>query len=264
MNNSPFFIIAIVIELGVPIFLAIWLTKRYKFGWGVVGVGVCTFIASQVVHIPLLQGLGYAFSALGVNFSGGMVGTILYGLYLGLMAGICEEPMRYLGFILLKKRAKPAEAGILAGVGHGGIESIIIGVSVLSSFIMMQLASHGTTVPGITPEILAQYNSNAWYLPLLGGLERITTIILHITLSMLVWRSVQKHEVVWLFLAIAYHMFVDAGAVIMGQSGVNTIVIEGVLAVLAVMNIWILTRMKKSWKQVEPVAGSVVEVLPEH
>lgn len=260
MNNSPFFIIAIAIELGVPIFLAIWLTKRYKFGWGVVGVGVCTFIASQVVHIPLLQGLGYAFSALGVNFSGGIVGTILYGLYLGLMAGICEEPMRYLGFILLKKRAKPAEAGILAGVGHGGIESIFIGVSVLSTFIAMRLASQGTAIPGITSSMLTEYNSTVWYLPLLGGLERITTIILHITLSMLVWRSVQKHEITWLVLAIAYHMFVDAGAVIMGQSGVNTLVIEGVFVIFAVVNIWLLTRMKKSWKEVEPVA----EILTEH
>jgi uncharacterized membrane protein YhfC len=260
MNNSPFFIIAIAIELGVPIFLAIWLTKRYKFGWGVVGVGVCTFIASQIIHIPLLQGLGYAFSALGVNFSGGMVGTILYGLYLGLMAGICEEPMRYLGFVLLKKRAKPAEAGILAGVGHGGIESIIIGVSVLSTFIAMRLASQGTAVPGITPDMVTGYNSTAWYLPLLGGLERITTIILHITLSMLVWRSVQKHEIAWLVLAIAYHMLVDSSAVILGQSGVNTILIEGVFVVFAVVNIWLLTRMKKNWKQVEPV----IEALPEH
>ena len=55
--TNVMFVLAVIIEIGLPIALAIWLTRRYKFGWGIVGVGVLTFIASQIVHIPLLAGL---------------------------------------------------------------------------------------------------------------------------------------------------------------------------------------------------------------
>ncbi len=177
------------------------------------------------------------------------------------MAGICEEPMRYLGFKLLKRRAKPFESGLLAGVGHGGVESILVGVTVLVNLVVMSLvAKGGLLIPEITPEMITSFSSAPWYTPLLGAVERMTTIVLHITLSVMVWRSVSQRKIGWLFLAIAYHMVVDAFAVIAMQSGVNVIFIEAAFVVLAVINIVLLQVMKKNWKQVEPA----VEVITEH
>ncbi len=251
--NTLMYTIAVVIEIGVPVALAFWLTRRFKFGWGVIGVGVLTFIASQVIHIPLLAGIGSAMNALGISFPAGTMGTVLSGLYLGFMAGICEEPMRYFGFKLLKKRAKPFEAGVLAGAGHGGVESIFIGFSVLANFVIISLVSKGgMEIPGITPELIDSVMNTAWYMPLLGALERLSTIILHITLSVLVWRSVSNRKIGWFLLAIGYHMLVDAGAVILVQLGASVILIEAALLVIAGINIWLLTMMKKHWRQSEP------------
>lgn len=258
--NTLMYTIAVIVEIGVPVALAIWLTRRYKFGWEVIGVGVLTFIASQVIHIPLLAGIGSAMNALGIDFPTGVLGTILSGFYLGFMAGICEEPMRYFGFKLLKKRAKPFESGVLAGAGHGGVESIFIGLSVLANFVIISLVSKGgMEFPGLTPEIIDSVVNATWYMPLLGAVERLSTIILHITLSVLVWRAVSHRKIGWFLLAIAYHMLVDATAVIMVQLGVNVILIEVALLILAGINIWLLTSMKKCWKQVEPEIESIPE-----
>ncbi len=65
------YIISIILEIGIPIGLAVWLTRRYKYGWGVVGVGVLTFIASQVIHIPLLAGIGAGMNALKISYPEG-------------------------------------------------------------------------------------------------------------------------------------------------------------------------------------------------
>jgi len=247
------FIIAVIIEIGLPIGLAIWLTHRYKFGWGIIGVGVLTFIASQVVHIPLLAGIGSGLNALGITFPSGLVGAILSGLYLGLLAGLCEEIMRFFGFKLLKKRAEPIEAGVLAGAGHGGIESIFVGISVLANMLIAYLLTNTSVqIPGLTPEMMAAITGAPWYAPLLGAVERISTIILHITLSVIVWRSVSQKKISWLLIAILYHMLVDAAAVFMVSMGVNTILIEAVLLVLAAFNIWLLLQMKKQWKTIPP------------
>jgi uncharacterized membrane protein YhfC len=252
--TNVMFVLAVIIEIGLPIALAIWLTRRYKFGWGIIGVGVLTFIASQIVHIPLLAGLGSGLNALGVTFPTGLVGALLSGLYLGMLAGLCEEIMRYFGFKLLKKRAEPFEAGVLAGAGHGGIESIFVGISVLANMLIAYLLTNTSVqIPGLTPEMMAAITGAPWYAPLLGAFERIFAIILHITLSLMVWRSVAAKKISWLFIAILYHMFVDAATVFMANMGVNTILIEAALLVLTGINIWLLLQMKKHWKQAPPV-----------
>ncbi|HPC06108.1 MAG TPA: YhfC family glutamic-type intramembrane protease [Anaerolineaceae bacterium] len=250
--TNVMFIVAVIIEIGLPIALAVWLTRRYKFGWGIVGVGVLTFIASQIIHIPLLAGIGSGLNALGINFPSGTLGAVLSGLYLGLLAGLCEEPMRYFGFKLLKKRAEPIEAGVLAGAGHGGIESIFVGISVLANMLIAYLVTNTSVqIPGLTPEMVAAITGAPWYAPLLGAFERIFAITLHITLSLIVWHSVSQRKFAWLLLAILYHMFVDAVAVFMTNMGVNMILIEAALLVLTVINIWLLLQMKKHWKKPE-------------
>ena len=113
------------------------------------------------------------------------------------------------------------------------------------------LTNTSVQIPGLTPVMLSSITGAPWYAPLLGAFERIFAIILHITLSLIVWRSVTQKKAGFLMLAILYHMFVDAVAVFMTNMGVNMILIEAALLVLTVINIWLLLQMKKHWKKPE-------------
>ncbi|MBO9371485.1 MAG: YhfC family intramembrane metalloprotease, partial [Chloroflexi bacterium] len=72
-----------------------------------------------------------------------------------------------------------------------------------------------------------------WYLPLLGGLERIFAITLHIAFALMVLQAVVRGNLLWLALAVLAHALVNALAVGLMQSGVPLPAVEGVIFVLA-------------------------------
>ena len=80
----------------LPIILWLYFTRKFSLSWKLVLAGGLTFIASQVLHIPLVAAMGGFLKSqpLWVN-----------AILLGLLAGIFEETARYILFRLLLKRA---------------------------------------------------------------------------------------------------------------------------------------------------------------
>jgi uncharacterized membrane protein YhfC len=101
------------------------------------------------------------------------------------------------GFKILKAKAQPFNSGLALGIGHGGIESVIVGGLVLVSLISGLFSS--SALAG------AQFWSTAWHLPLAGGVERITAVSAQIFMSVLVWKAVTSHNYWWYVLAVLYH-----------------------------------------------------------
>ena len=132
---------------------------------------------------------------------------------------------------LLKKEPGTATTAIGYGVGHGGIEMILIyGVSMISSVALAGLINSGqadtllaSAPAGTLDQIQAQFQqlqeaTAGSYL--IGIWERISAIILQLSLSVLVWAAVRKGgKYLWLFpAAILIHFLVDAGAVVLSKS----------------------------------------------
>jgi uncharacterized membrane protein YhfC len=231
------FVVEMLIMLGAPVALWIFLRQKYRASWGLIAVGALTFVLSQVVHVPLNWGLGLI---------GGGRGVALWPLpamaaVAGLTAGVCEEGARYLVLRFWRKEARSWAQGLAFGAGHGGIESILVGLSVLSSFVsMLVLQKLGPENLGLSGELLEQtrqqmeaYWGIPWYLPLLGGLERVFAITMHLAWTMLVLQAVVRRNLLWLALAVLAHALVDGLAVGLMQSGVSLPVIEGVVFLLA-------------------------------
>ncbi len=243
-------IISGILEIVIPVLLAVFFVRRYRGSWQVVGVGVLTFLVSQLVHLPLLGVIGKGLNAAGISFPPQPWGSIISGIYLGLMAGLCEEWSRYFGFKLLKTRAEPFKAGLLAGTGHGGVESVLLGVSLLANyFIMLSVSKSGAVIPGLTPEIIEATLTMPFYMPLLGLLERTGAIILHLILSVLVWKAVSARKWGWLWLAIAYHALVDGLVVMAAGLGMNIVLIEALFMMVTVLNVILLIRLRKKWEE---------------
>lgn len=242
------FILAILIEIFFPIALAFWVTRHYKTNWLLIGIGALTFVLSQVVHLPLLGALTALFSTKAIPFPGGTTGIILNALILGFLAGICEEPARWIGYKILKEKGNSFEAAVTLGVGHGGFESVgLIGFSVLANLIIMILITRfGVNIPGITPEQAAQFWSMPWHLPLAGAVERLITLVLHISLSTLVWLAIAKKNNLWLGAAILWHMIVDSSIVTLSSFGMSPWAIEGIYVFFGLGSILIIRMASKA------------------
>jgi uncharacterized membrane protein YhfC len=217
---AAMYVVAILVEIGLPIGLALVFLRRYRLGWGLVGVGVLTFIGSQVVHIPLLYGITYLFQTGILPPPPTWTRSFFNPVLLGLLAGLCEETARWVGYRILKQKANSWGAALTLGAGHGGVESIVIGILVLVNFTLVVAAgSNGSAQLGISPAIVKAFWQTPWNLPLAGAIERISTVTLHIFLSVLVWKAVSKGNAWWYIGAVLYHALVDGVSVYFSQLG---------------------------------------------
>lgn len=250
------YVLAVVIEIGMPVTLAILIVRKGKIGWIVLLTGLLTFIGSQVVHIPLLQ-VPALLQKLGVNVPMPSAWpTWGYALYLGIMAGLCEETARLVGFKVLKKKASDFKGGLGLGIGHGGTESIIVGLSVLGSLIAA--LSYNATAQlqsGVSQDevnmALAQLQSMLsipWHLPLAGAVERITAVASQIFMSVLVWQTVFRGKAWGYWAAVLYHTALDALAVVLSSLGLSAWAIEASLLpflAFSLVMIWFFWKKEK-------------------
>jgi uncharacterized membrane protein YhfC len=78
------------------------------------------------------------------------------------------------------------------------------------------------------------------YETILGGVERVFTIVVHLALSLMVLRSVRRKSLLWLLLAISWHALLDA-AVVVTAAHASAVVTElgvGVFALVSLLLIY--------------------------
>jgi len=216
-----------LLMLLVPLVLGGVIARRLGIGWGVFLAGGGTFVASQVVHIPLNLGVSRALSAGILPHPPESTTWWLLPVALGLSAGLCEEVARYLCLRLVLKRARTWAHGLMYGAGHGGTESIILGALVAWGFVQMVLLKGADLqafgiptdqIPSVQGQ-LETYWSYPWYVPLVGALERVLTIAVHLGLAMAVLQAVVRRRLRWLWAAVLGHALLDAGAVFLSRHG---------------------------------------------
>jgi uncharacterized membrane protein YhfC len=255
------FILSILGEIGLPVGVLLWLMRRYGAGWTLIGVGMLTFIASQVVSIPLLavmnKMLMYQLPPYDVSYTA----IFLDALMLGLLAGLCEETARLVGYWALKERARAFGAALTLGAGHGGIESVGIGLSLTFTFVVSLLVMLSKQpVAGVTPQSAAAIFAYPWYVPLVNLFERFSAVSLHLMLSVMVWRAVTRRSWAWYLGAILYHAFIEGLTVALPLLGGSTYLLEGILGVFMLINLAILYLINR--REVTMSAGKRVLITP--
>jgi uncharacterized membrane protein YhfC len=175
---------------------------------------------------------------------------------LTLSAGLFEETGRWLGYRWFFRRTPRTWANaLLYGTGHAGAESILaIGLSVFSSLVTYLLLTQGAlpVPPGQETQLEAVRrvfaDLGAWA-PLLGGVERVLTLPLHVALSVLVLQVFVRRNIAWLGVAILWHGFTNLIVVslarwLRGLAGVpdwvSLVVPEVALAIIALASLGII------------------------
>ena len=112
-------LIQLPLMVAFPIVLGWWIRRRYGVGWGIFWAGALTFVASQVVHLPL----NYALGLLGGGRGVALWPLPMVALVAGLSAGVCEEGARWITLRFFLKRARGWRPGLQFGAGHGVVSA---------------------------------------------------------------------------------------------------------------------------------------------
>lgn len=213
--------ITLLIVFVFPIGLWIYFYKREKISGIAVLVGALTFFVSQIVlRIPLLQLLQSQsfYAVIGKNIW-------LNSLFLSLTAGIFEEMGRFLSFKFLLKNKLQWKNGIAFGIGHGGIEAIMLtGLTYLNNLIFSLMINSGafeqisgTMSPEMSNYIISGLTGTNSFMFLVAGMERVFAIIAHIAFSMIVLYGVKYRKNIYVVFAILAHTLLNAPSVILSH-----------------------------------------------
>jgi uncharacterized membrane protein YhfC len=180
---------------------------------------------------------------------------IAYALYGCLAAGLFEEAGRYLGMRFLVRDTGDAGSAVAYGIGHGGIEAILIGsLGAVQTFTLANLLNSGrfdaTLGPSVPPDVLMHMRVSLEHLTMasvvMSCLERPVALLIQIGLSLVVWRGVMQRRLGWLALAIVLHAAVDFPAALTQTGLASAIAVEVLLllvgAALVVLFLRILPR----------------------
>jgi ABC-2 type transport system permease protein len=217
--------LSVLLMILTPIMAAILLRRYFAVRWWLFLVGAATFVGSQLYHFPLndwLTDLGW-IGPVSVDAPN----LLRTAVILGLSAGISESVARALGFGLLFRfgRAQQREDGLMVGLGHGGIEAMLVGGVLTAATVSSLWALRGVDLQtlDLLPEQLtavqrqmALFDGSPLTIFFAFG-ERLIALTLHVFLSVLVWRAFAERQPLYFLAALFYHSFFDATAVYAAQ-----------------------------------------------
>ena len=222
----------------IPVVLFIWLRRR--------GADVLPFFvgcAVMIVFAYVLEGGAHSL-VFGSGARTAIEGSVWsYAVYVGLMAGVFEESGRFIAFkTLLRGRWGNDGTALMYGAGHGGLEAfMVLTIGMASSLALAAAVNSGqaaSIAEGLSAEAAAQVEAAIALLVesqpviiLLGVLERIIAVVLHMSLSVLVWFAAKVPGRLLMFpAAVVAHAVVDALAVLLPAFGMSAGAVEVVFA----------------------------------
>lgn len=241
-------LLAITIQVVVPLVAGWVAVRRLGVGWRFFWYGALVFFVSQMVaRLPLVQ-VGQ------VLLQDALSSTVVQWIWivvLSFSAGLFEEGGRWIGYRwLFRPEERTWRPAVVYGLGHGGLESMVLiaGLGVLS--LVGLLAMTSTDLSQLQPEqreavqaqLAAVAAQPAWF-PLLGAWERLSAMTIHVGLSLIVLQAFRRASWVWLPVAILVHGTVNVvGLTVLrlvgGMTPAGLVLVEVVIMLMAVAVLW--------------------------
>ena len=268
-----FMVITLVISLILPVLLLIVYGvankgKKVVSAWFLGAAGF--FVMQIIIRVPILNGLSVmpGFQSFAIEH------YVMYVLLLGFTAGLFEVVGR-LAVAKIMSKELTYRRGFAAGLGHGGIEAIVlIGMTYINNLAyatminggtfdatVAQAAATGVDVSSLYAAKEALISTPA-YLFGLAGYERLLTMICHVALTLLVCYFVTKKQTVkGVLISLVLHTILDsASGLINGLStpymgsviSQNTayVLIYVFLTLMTVLAVVGIVRMRKNWDKI--------------
>lgn len=271
--------IAIIITLFITLIapVVVWIIygvkNKGKGVWKAFVLGAAGFVLLQmIIRMPILNivSLIPGFGTFVAEY------YVVYCLILAMTAALFEVVARFGVAKILQKKIN-YEQGVAAGLGHGGIEAIlIVGMTYINNLLYAIMINTGTfaqTIEAVaatdttgTAEaqllaIQASLVEAPSYLFYLAGYERVLTVIFHTAMSLLVCYLVYKKKaVLGVGIAFVAHFLVDFIAPLINglatpylgeviSQGTAYVIIYSFLTVVAIASFVVIVMIGKKWKK---------------
>ena len=158
--------------------------------------------------------------------------------------------------------------GVAYGIGHGGIEAILLVALYLVNLIIYSILINTGNFDAMVAA-LPQAQADAlnitknslitaeWWNYTLVGIERLCTMAIQIALSILVLYSVVKKKYFFYLLAVLLHAAIDFPAVFAQKELISMPVMEGIVVVIAAASLVFILWSRKLFPVPENVPATV-------
>ena len=268
-------IAAIVFDILYPLALGLYARRRLGASWRYFGYGALIFVLFQLIsRVPITLAIQ---SLIAPQLQASRAALVAWVAVSALTAGIFEELGRYVGYRWLMRREEKTWAkGVMYGIGHGGIESMLLVAGLTAITVIQVLALSRTdlsTLPltaeqrALAAQQLAAIAAQPAWAPLAGAWERLWTIPLHVALSVVVLQVFRRGSMRWLWLAILAHALADllgAGVTpILRLTGMTALLIpEAIITLIGLISLWVIWALRDRPDDASVLAGASAAILP--
>lgn len=246
---------AILFEILFPLLLGFIVWRRFGVSWRYFLYGALIFFLFQLItRVPAVLVIQNLIQP---QLQASQTLLFAWVVILSFTAGLFEEGGRYIGYRwLMQRETKTWSKGVMFGLGHGGLESMLFvgGLSILTLVNLVALSAINLqTLPeaqrNLVTQQLAQIAAQPVWLPLISAYERFWTIAIQVGLSVLVLQVFVRGSLRWLWLAILAHMLVDliptslASFVKLPALQVQLLG-EGVVTFCGLIALWVIWRLR--------------------
>lgn len=216
-----FMAISALVSIGLPVAMGIIWHKRTGARASSLLIGAAVFVVfagilENICHGLVLYGSGSCAAFMQSNLWA-------YGLYGALAAGVFEETGRFCAFKLLFKNKNDRCESVMYGIGHGGVEAVLVSGLTMISYIVISVIVNayggmaGLAALGIGEDtvsvLMTAFTDTEPVMYLVSCIERIMAMAFHISMSVLVFAAVKQEGRGWYYpLAIGLHALLDLGA----------------------------------------------------
>lgn len=230
-------IVAMFFCILFPIIIVIYFKKKEQFAIKTVFIGTLGFFLFAMVLEQIFHGVVISTKIIKVN-------TITFAIYGALAAGVFEEVGRFVMFKFFLRTNRQWKDGLGYGLGHAGIETILVGAFSYLNALIMSLAINSGTINDLLKnqdataiETVKNSLANVTLLATsMGVFERIFAFVIQITLTFIVLYAIRKRKNIYLLVAILIHALVDfAPALYQTKFITNLYFIEGIIFIFAII-----------------------------
>lgn len=249
VNNLKilFMIISIIISILIPIAVATYSYKNFKISFKALITGVFIFIVFALILESTLHSFIFKYTTIQHH-------PYAYAFYGACAAAVFEEFGRLIGFKTILKNKRSWKDGLGYGLGHGGIEAVIIGgISNINNLIYSFMINSGsldllkTKLPIETIGVIKNALINTpSYMFLISGFERLFAFTLQIALSILVLYSVKMGKYRYFIYALLLHFIADIFAALYQAKVLKSIfAVEIIVFAIAAFSFAFIIRSRK-------------------
>ncbi len=261
-SSIPSLSVTVILMIAIPVtFFVCWRVKhktRTNIGYLIAGA-VGFIVSARMLELGVHYVCILADNPVSRFINGNTAVYVLYGI---VMAGVFEECGRYVVLKHILKKNRTRENAVLYGIGHGGIEVLVVLLPAMVSYLVIAILFSGGNTEEALNALKITEETAAAALPsvqaaaafdsavaVMNVTERLFAMLIHIGLTVIVYYGVQSARKGFLPLAILLHMLADTFPALYQRGVIQLWAVELWAALCSAVIVFIAVRLYRNMNE---------------